>query len=310
LLERSRVVTLTGPPGVGKTRLAIELARRWDARHPGDVWFVDLSSVRDESDVDVALRGALGSGANDEPARGLATRLADRAGLLVLDDALAASAMLRDALSVLAACPHLRILATSRERLGVDREQTIQHSPLEVPEASMPPHRRRRSRNCALDRVARRGRAGSAARVPYRRCESADAVARIARAVDGLPLALELAGAMLHDDAIDVVAARLERATSTAPGHDDRLETLLRVSHAGLLDDERALVRRSGAVSRAAGRSSPRSPCVAGMANLFSMLDLLTRLVEKSFVVIERGDRVEPALPLSRADPQLRHAPA
>ncbi|MGK5678639.1 BTAD domain-containing putative transcriptional regulator [Actinoplanes sp. URMC 104] len=172
LSAASRLVTLVGPGGAGKTRLAVEHA----AAH--DPWFVRLADVTDPALVPAAVAAAVGVRGSTVDA--VATALGDRSGLLLLDNCehvVAAAADL--ALTLLARCPGLRVLATSREPLGVDGERLLPVAPLPAADAIA----------LLTDRV-------TAVR-PGWRPDPADerALAGIAAALDGIPLALELAAA-------------------------------------------------------------------------------------------------------------------
>ncbi|QXJ20401.1 tetratricopeptide repeat protein [Actinomadura graeca] len=211
MLAEGRLVTLLGPGGAGKTRLAIEAAGRED----GEVCFVDLAPV-DRGEVAKALLAALGlresgmlPGSGEAP-RGaeerLVTALAGRRVLLVLDNCehvVAAAARLAHRL--LSACPELRVLATSREALAVTGEALRPLPPLEAPPEGTP------ARDMACYPAVRLFTDRAAAVRPGFEVDdgNAAAVLRICGALDGLPLAIELAAARLRSLPVTEVAARL-----------------------------------------------------------------------------------------------------
>ncbi|PZG13531.1 BTAD domain-containing putative transcriptional regulator [Nonomuraea aridisoli] len=222
-LRDNRLVTLIGPGGAGKTRLANEAA----AQEAGDVCFVPLAPVSDPSGVPRAVLAALdirdallhAERPAVDPVTRLVTALADRRLLLVLDNCehlVAATADLTDHL--LAACPGLRVLATGREALGITGESILPVAPLRLPPVDT---------GDPLDYAAVRLFADRAAAVrPGFAVDAGNAaqVVRICRALDGLPLAIELAAARLRTLSVDDVAARL----------DDRFRLLTRGSRTAL----------------------------------------------------------------------------
>ena len=217
LLASSRLVTLTGPGGVGKTRLALETAAQQAACFPDGTWLVELAAEAGEADVAELTSAALGLRDSAPPgplADWLAAalesrqRLESRQMLLVLDNCehlIGPVAALADRL--LRAAPGLRILATSQEPLAIDGEQLWEVPPLELPgpedgEATV---------------VARAGavrlfvaRAAAAAPGFTLDGDSARAVAAICRRLDGIPLALELAAARVRALGAHTLAARLD----------------------------------------------------------------------------------------------------
>src|SRR5215207_2319664 len=197
MLRRARLVTLTGPAGVGKTRTAIELGRGQVRQRADGVWLVDLASVRRTEDVAAETARVLGiRGAGRDAMPDTVLRyLADRDMLLLLDNCehvLDASAELGSRL--LGACPHLHVLATSREPLGVPGEAMWRLEPLS------PQHAYR----LFLER-ARERRPGL---VPDDDTEAA--VLNICARVDHLPLGIELAAARVSIMSPDEIAVSLE----------------------------------------------------------------------------------------------------
>lgn len=186
----SRVVTLTGPGGTGKTRLAIETARQLSL--PGGVWFVPLAEIRDAERLPESLRDALGlpRRATPAPLEAVAEALGGHPALLVLDnlEQLQEGAALVLA-PLLAQLPHVHLLITSRIRLGIPGEQVVAVKPLPLPEPS--PTLEQVAQNAAVALFVDRARAalpefGLTAR-------NADRIAALCRRLEGVPLALELA---------------------------------------------------------------------------------------------------------------------
>ncbi|WP_344864590.1 BTAD domain-containing putative transcriptional regulator, partial [Planomonospora alba] len=301
LLDANRLVTLTGPGGTGKTRLATEAA----GRRSGDVRFVELAPLVDGAEVPQAVLSALGlretgllaapnrqQAAPDLTGR-LVAALADRSVLLVLDNCehvVEAAARLADRL--LSACPGVRVLATSREALGITGEALYPVPPLALPGPGAPPEQAAAVR-LFLDRAAAvrpdftadfgtGGGPGDAA---------ADAVLRICRALDGLPLAIELAAARLRSLTAAEVAARLDdrfrllsRGSRTAQPRHRTLHAVVGWSWDLLDETERTMARRltvfaGGATLEAAER-------VCGVDDTDGVL---ASLVDKSFVEVVGG---------------------
>ena len=171
-----RLLTLTGPGGVGKTRLAIAAAEQVQERFPDGVWFVDLAPLADPALVLPTIARVVGvrEQPGQDPLEALTAFLGERSVLLVLDNLehLLAAAPALDAL--LAACPDLTILATSREPLRLRREQVVEVRPLPVPGAEHGVLDRRQPGGDARRPAVRgarpgRGRAASSCRRPMRR---------------------------------------------------------------------------------------------------------------------------------------------
>jgi predicted ATPase/DNA-binding SARP family transcriptional activator len=291
LLAEARLVTLLGPGGAGKTRLAVEAA----ARDRGPVCFVDLAPLGAGAEVPNALLGALGlrespvrpeaPGGPPDPVGRLVTALTGRRMLLVLDNC---EHVVEDAARIahrlLTACPDLRVLATSREALGVTGESVRPVPPLPVPSAELPAGRALRYPAVRLfaDRAAavRPGFAVDDGTLP--------AVLRICAALDGLPLAIELAAARLRSLPLDEVAARLDdrfrllsHGSRTAAPRHQTLRAVVGWSWDLLGEEERRLARR---VTVFAGGFSPAAAArVCGLPEPDAD-ELLIGLADKSLL--------------------------
>ncbi len=249
LLRESRLVTLTGPPGVGKTRLALGVAAPAATEFAEGAVFVDLARIRDPALVLPEIARTLGVA--DAPGMPLADRLeaglADREILLVVDNF---EHVLDAALAlggVLSRCPRFRVLATSREGLNLTAERVFAVSPLPLPDASdwADPHRLAANASVALLSE----RAGPPHLSLTR--QNAGAVAEICVRLDGLPLAIELAAARLKVFSPGELLNRLENRMAVltdgardVAGRQRALRTAIEWSHGLLPARERTLFRR------------------------------------------------------------------
>ncbi|MFG2056610.1 BTAD domain-containing putative transcriptional regulator [Micromonospora sp. NPDC048930] len=310
LLDRFRLVTLTGPGGAGKTRLAVESGRAVAGRFPDGVWLVELAPVTDPAEVPQAVLAALGlreqallaragRGAPEpvEPVGRLVEALAGRSALLLLDNCehlLDAAADLAGRL--LTASPGLRVLATSREPLGVTGEALRPVESLALPPADADPA-------AALAYPAVRlfaDRAG-AARPDFAVDDTTvGPVIRICRALDGMPLAIELAAARLRsltaaqvDSRLDDRFRLLSGGSRTALPRHQTLRAVVDWSWDLLDDGERALWRRLAVFAGGATLDAVERVCAdpddepprLGAPAVADVLDRLAALVEKSLVV-------------------------
>jgi predicted ATPase/DNA-binding XRE family transcriptional regulator len=197
-LESARLVTLTGPGGSGKTRLALETARAVSARYPDGVWLVDLAPVTDASRIAPAIAATLGvrETAGRSLAEALRTSLAQKQLLLVLDNfeqVLAGASLVSE---LLRTCPALTVLATSRMRLQLYGEYEYRVPPLPLPDThNLPPPEVLRHYPAVALFNARAEAADAAFKLT---AEHGPAVAAICVQLDGLPLAIELAAARLR----------------------------------------------------------------------------------------------------------------
>ncbi|WP_328813950.1 ATP-binding protein [Nonomuraea cypriaca] len=301
LMETSRLVTVVGPGGVGKTRLAVEAATRHPAYRRGRVWFVPLAEVSSPDRLADAVLGALRGFRPPETGHG-ATRLIERvAELLGADDAVlvldncehlvAAVSVFGDQLLDL--LPRLRVLATSRESLAVIGEALCPLGPLDVPAETAEPAEAGGSAAVRLfvDRAA-------AVQPGFALEEStAGPVADICRRLDGLPLALELAAARLRSMSVSQIAHRLDdRFRLLSSGNRaalPRQRTLLAViewSWDLLTDQERVLARRMSIFPGGASGAAIEAVCSDAGLPGEDVFYVLSSLVDKS-IVAKTGDR-------------------
>lgn len=277
LARRHRLLTLTGPGGCGKTRLALEAAAALRRETPDGVWFVELAGLSDGALVPHAVGAVLGvesrSGRRSEEA--VVAHVRERQMLVVLDNCEhLIGACARLAGDLLSACANLRLLATSREPLHVAGEVDWR-----VPSLS--------------PREAARLFAERAADVSSRFAlsdESASAVGEVCRRVDGIPLAIELAAARVGVLAPAQIAERLRDSLTvlaasrrTALTRQQTLTATLDWSHELLDDDERTLFRRLGVFAGSCDLDAVEAVCDGD-------LDVLGRLVDKSLIVVEEQE--------------------
>jgi len=297
LLARSstRLVTLTGVGGGGKTRLAMAIAAEVPDAFDGAIHWVVLAPVADTALVPQAVASALGviETAGTPLIEAVATRLAAERCLLVLDNCehlLDACAELVEHL--LAACPDLRILATSREPLTVAGEQQWRVPPLPVPDSSEPASLDSIVRSPSVRLFVERAQAV----VPEFRLTpaNAEAVADVCVRLDGIPLALELAAARVRVLSVEQIRTRLDDAfrlltggSRAAPTRQQTLLATLDWSYDLLTDSERALFRRIAVFAGSFDIEAVETVCEGVEA-----LDLVTRLVDKSLLTVETDGQV------------------
>ncbi|WP_405424036.1 AfsR/SARP family transcriptional regulator [Streptomyces erythrochromogenes] len=299
LLGAFRLTTLTGPGGAGKTRLAVQSARPLLDRFPDGVWLVELAPLGAGADVAPAVLNALalrehGAAAGD-PLDRLAAALRTRTALLVLDNCehlIEAAASLADRL--LGECPGLRILATSREPLGLTGEALWPVHPL-----ALPPRDADAAQAMSYASVRLLNDRAAAARSGFAVTEeTAAAVTRICRALDGMPLAIELAAARLRTMSAEQLAARLDDrfrlltgGARSAPRQHRTLRAVVDWSWELLTEPERALLRRLAAFPGGATVEAAEGVCAGGPVEEYDVLDLVTSLADKSLLVTDGDGR-------------------
>jgi predicted ATPase/DNA-binding XRE family transcriptional regulator len=250
-LPAVQLVTLTGPGGSGKTRLALEVAIRLRDDFAGRVSFVDLSPLRETSHVMPAIAQALGvrEVPNEAIRDTLARVLAARRLLLVLDNCEQVIAVASDIAALLSTCPELTILATSREPLRVRAEHTVPVAPLALPDTRDLIDLETLAQVPSVALFVERAQAADPA---FRLApENASAVAAICRRLDGLPLAIELAASRVRLLPAASLLVRLEQSLSLltsgardAPARQRTLRETIAWSYDLLSPEEQRLFRR------------------------------------------------------------------
>ena len=293
LMRVTRAVTLCGAGGIGKSRLALRLLDAVAGDFPDGSWFVELGELRQPEHV--VPRIAVAVGVDEEPGRPLLETLADslrhRRVLLALDNCehlIQACASICQRL--LASSPGLQVIATSREPLRVAAEVVWQVPPLGLPPANQ--HSLDRLRGYDSIRLFSE-RASAAAPSFVLGPANIDSVAAICRALDGLPLAIELAAAWVRVLSVEQIAARLDHRLAlltsgdrTVPARQQTLRATFDWSYDLLSEPEQILLAR---LSVLAGWSLDMAEhvCADEMLAVADIMDLLTALADKSLVEVE-----------------------
>jgi predicted ATPase/DNA-binding SARP family transcriptional activator len=298
LVAEHRLTTLIGPGGAGKTRLATETARTLLGDLPDGAWLVELAAIGADGDVaqstlaGLGLRDALLGGTPDaELTDRLIAAVREREALLILDNCehvIESVAAFAD--RVLGECRRLRILATSREPLGITGEALWPVEPLALPGEGTAPDEIESSP--AVQLLLDRARA-------VRRDLAVDAHAlstmvRVCRALDGMPLAIELAAASLRTMSVDQLADRLHDrfrlltgGSRTALPRHKTLRAVVDWSWELLTDAERMVLRRLSMFAGGASLEAAERVCAGEAVQQGQVLELLTSLAEKSLVLTE-----------------------
>jgi predicted ATPase/class 3 adenylate cyclase/DNA-binding CsgD family transcriptional regulator len=293
LLSRSRLLTLTGAGGCGKTRLALQVAAEVLDDHPHGVWWVDLAPIGDSALVasEVAATLSIRELPSQPVIETLTAQLAERRLLIGLDNCehlLQACAEL--AARLLEACPGVVILATSRESVGVEGEQSWRVPSLQVPEADLA-----RSALAGVEAVQLFCDRARQARPNFRLVDAnVQAVATICRRLDGIPLAIELAAARVRlltpQEIADAMRERfvlLTGGSRTAMPRQRTLEASVDWSHDLLSAAEQTLFRRVSVFAGGWTLDAVEAVCAGGGLEVVQILDLLANLVDKSLVQAE-----------------------
>jgi predicted ATPase/class 3 adenylate cyclase len=296
LLKSTRLLTLLGMGGLGKTRLSLQFAADMMDAYPDGVWFIDLAPIRDESLVPSVTAQVLG--VQEEPGRTLtqtlAAHLKSRKLFLILDNCehlVSPCATLANAL--LRAASDIRIVATSREALRIPGEQTYPVLPLAVPDRAAGVETLSRSEAVQLfmDRAQLQKPGFTLTE------REAPAVAELVARLEGIPLALELAAARMRSLSIQDINKRLQDRFKLLTGggrvlleRQQTLRALVAWSYDMLREPEQRLLERLSVFVGGFDLEAAEAICGADPLTPDDVLDLLTSLVEKSLVMTDESD--------------------
>jgi predicted ATPase/DNA-binding CsgD family transcriptional regulator len=294
-LTTARHLSLVGPGGVGKTRLAVRIAMDLTRRFPDGAWLVELADVEDGALVSNALLEALGlrDQAATEPRSLVLSYLRDKELLLVVDNCehvLGAAA--RVVAEVIKSAPGVRVITTSREPLGLTSEQVVPVRPLELPGADAADSLRQLRSIEAVSLFS--DRAAAASGTFDVSATNREAVVELCRRLDGLPLAIELAAVRTRALSVEQIRDRLTDRFALLTGGSraalPRHQTLLTTfewSHDLLTSEEQTLLRRLCVFPGRFTLEDVESICTAGKVGAADALNLLASLIDKSLVMSE-----------------------
>lgn len=293
---RVRLVTLTGPGGVGKTRLAIQAATNLMGVFPDGLWMIDFAPLVDPALVPQTVAAILGlrEEGSQTMLANLMSHLRPKTSLLLLDNCehlIDACANL--AADVLQACPNVAILATSREALGIPGEIPFLIDPLSVPDLN---------HSLPIEKLIEH----DGVRLFIERAKTtlpsftltvgnSSAVGEVCRRLDGLPLAIELSAARVNVLSVEQIAERLTdsfhllgRGNRTAPLRSQTLQACMEWSYNLLSDTERRLLTRLAVFVGGWTLEAAENVCTDDHIRPLEAFNLLAQLVEKSLVVVDR----------------------
>lgn len=297
LVAANRLVTVVGPGGGGKTRLALQVAAGIADRYPEGVWWADFATVTDAAVVPRTVMTALGlfDARGLEPADRVVTYLRDRRALILVDNCehvLDATADLVE--RILGSCPEVSIIATSREALRIGGEVAWRIPPLSLPDDLTGPSADLLSSDAVALFAARAGEARPTFSLDV---SNLPIVAGICSRLDGIPLAIELAASRIRSlsparilAALDDRFRLLTGNTRTALPRQRTLEASVEWSHALLTGPERSLLRRLAAFAGSFTLGAAEEVCAGDGIEAWEVLTLLSDLVDRSLVVFD-GER-------------------
>ena len=292
--ERFRLITLTGTGGSGKTRLSIQIAAEILESFPDGVWLIELAGISDDMEMVRSLAGVLGVVEDREIdlTTAIANSIRSKSMLIILDNCehiIDSTAKLADAL--LKSCPQLKILATSREQLGIAGESTLRVPPLSIPDSTTTYSSSALSQYGAvqlfIDRALQADQSFSVTN------SNAPAVASICCQLDGIPLAIELAAARVRSLPVDQIEARLVNRFQLLTGgsrvslpRQQTLRALIDWSYGLLSTQEKTVFQRLSVFSGGWTLAAAEAVCSDDEIQGWDVSDIVLSLVDKSLVVV------------------------
>jgi predicted ATPase len=296
LVASSRLVTLTGAGGSGKTRLALQVAAELLDGTGQGVWFVELAPVKDPDDVPASVAASLDIRGQPEQSllESLIDALSDQNVLIVLDNCeqvIDACAKFADQIG--RSCPGVRLLATSREPLGIDGERVYRVPPLSLPPDGAGNMKDLKGSDAVQLFVERATERDSAFALDD---SNATLVASICRRLDGIPLALELAAGRLGTMSLEHVSQRLDHRFRLLTGgsrnalpRQQTLHAMIDWSYDLLHGPEQSVLSRLSVFVGGFELEGAEAICAAAGLEAFDVDDLVGSLVNKSLVIAERS---------------------
>lgn len=292
-LSQGRVVTLTGPGGIGKTRLALRIAADSAREFADGVWLVELASIADASLVPATVATAIGvqATAGDPVLHAIVNWTRSHRALIVLDNCEhVIEACASFVAAVVRSGADVKILATSREPLAVEGESVRPVAPLALPDSGPMASIADLVSNESVRLFAERARLAKPGFDIEER--NAHVVATLCRRLDGIPLAIELAAARARVLSVEQILERMEDrfrlltggSRATLP-HHQTLRATIDWSYRMLTEDERTLLARLSVFAGGCSLDAAEFVCTGEGIDELTLLDLLTRLVDRSLVV-------------------------
>ena len=293
-VRANRLVTLMGMGGIGKTRLAIQVAEKIAEYFDQGVWFVELAALSNTDLIPLTMLSVMGITEQPgmAPLESLKEYLRDKKLLIVLDSCehvIDAAAKVANA--ILNAAPAVKFLATSRESLGVTGERTQPISSLALPDLKGPPSLEQHAQSEAVRLFVERAMLAA----PHFRLDALNGklIVDICQRLDGIPLAIELAAARVKMMSAEQILGRLDDkfrlltgGARTALPRQQTLRASIDWSFGLLTETERLLLRRLSVFSGGFALDAAEGVCAGDGILPFEVLDILTQLVNKSLVVV------------------------
>jgi len=301
LLEKTRLLTLTGSGGVGKTRLALQVGAEMLEEHPDGVWLVDLAGLQDSDLVVSEVASVLGVrvGADRSLSDSIIYALKPKRSLIILDNCehlITAAAHIAG--SIIKGAPNVRLMTTSREGLGIAGETIYRVNSLAIPKTNTEVTSANASGYGSIALFIDRATAANTRFM----LSDADAkiVADICRSLDGIPFAIELAAARVKLMSVAHLAERLKERFRILTGGDrtalprqQTMRALVDWSYNLLNERERTILNRTAVFAGGWTLEAGSEICSDDQIEAWEVLDLLSSLVDKSLVVVELGGTTE-----------------